>query len=122
MANVSYLNLAAYKFAPLTGDLKPLRERLRARGQALGLRGTVLLADEGINLFIAGLEPAAREFLDELRACPGLAELQAKESWSATQPFRRMLVRIKREIIAFGVEGVDPARRPSRKLSATNGR
>ena len=119
MANESYLNLAAYKFAPLTGDLKPLRERLRARGQALGLRGTVLLADEGINLFIAGLEPAAREFLDELRACPGLAELQAKESWSATQPFRRMLVRIKREIIAFGVEGVDPARRPSRKLSAT---
>jgi len=116
-ATVSFLNLAAYKFAPLTGDLKPLRERLRARGQALGLRGTVLLAGEGINLFIAGAEESARAFLDDLRALPGFAELEAKESWSATQPFRRMLVRIKKEIIAFGVEGVDPARQPSRKIA-----
>lgn len=114
---MAYLNLAAYRFAPLLGDLKPLRERLRARGQALGLRGTVLLAGEGVNLFIAGPEAAARAFLDEIRALPGFGLLEAKESWSATQPFRRMLVRIKREIIAFGVEGVDPARQPSRKIA-----
>jgi len=116
-ADVSFLNLAAYKFAPLPGDLKPLRERLRARAQELGLRGTVLLAAEGINLFIAGAEESARAFLEELRALPGFAELEAKESWGATQPFRRMLVRIKKEIIAFGVEGVDPARQPSRKIA-----
>ena len=114
---MAFLNLAAYRFAPLSGDLKPLRERLKARGQALGLRGTVLLAGEGVNLFVAGPEAAARAFLEEIRALPGFAALEAKESWSATQPFRRMLVRIKREIIAFGVEGVDPARRPSRKIA-----
>lgn len=111
------LNLAAYRFAPLPGDLKPLRERLRERGRALGLKGTVLLASEGINLFLAGPERAARAFLAEIRALPGFAELEAKESWSATQPFRRLLVRIKKEIIAFGVTGVDPALRPSRKIS-----
>lgn len=111
------LNLAAYRFAPLPGDLKPLRERLRARGQVLGLRGTVLLAAEGVNLFVAGPEAAARAFLDEIRGLPGFEALEAKESWSETQPFRRMLVRIKREIIAFGVEGVDPARQPSRKIA-----
>jgi UPF0176 protein len=53
-----------------------------------------------------------------LRAMPGLADLAPKESHSAAQPFRRMLVKIKREIIAFGVAGIDPARRPSRKLAA----
>jgi RluA family pseudouridine synthase len=111
------LNLAAYRFAPLEGDLKPLRERLRSRGRTLGLRGTVLLAGEGINLFIAGPEEAARAFLEEIRELPGFAALEAKESWSVEQPFRRMLVRIKREIIAFGVDGVDPARRPSRKVA-----
>ena len=114
---MDFLNLAAYQFAPLPGDLKPLRERLRDRGKALGMRGTVLLAAEGINLFVAGPEVAARAFLDDMRSLPGFAGLDAKESWSAAQPFRRMLVRIKKEIIAFGVEGVDPARQTSRKIA-----
>jgi len=111
------LNLAAYRFAPLTGDLKPLRARLLERGRELRLRGTVLLAPEGINLFIAGAEDPVQAFLGELRVLDGFADLEAKESWSEDQPFRRFLVRLKREIIAFGVEGVDPARHPTRKIA-----
>ena len=117
MSAAAVLNLAAYRFAPLAGDLKPLRARLLERGRELRLRGTVLLAPEGINLFIAGAEEPARAFLGELRALDGFADLEAKESRSDDQPFRRFLVRLKREIIAFGVEGVDPARHPSRKIA-----
>ncbi len=109
-------NIAAYKFAPLS-DLKPLRERLLAQCKAAGLKGTILLSTEGINLFVAGPRNDIDTLLAELRAVPELAELQAKFSESNHQPFHRMLVKIKQEIIAFGVEGIDPARRPSPKLS-----
>ncbi len=114
---MAVLNISAYKFAPLEGDLKPLRDRLRARAGELGLRGTILLSHEGINLFIAGPAEAVRGMLGTLRELPGLADLAGKESWSEHQPFRRMLVRIKREIIAFGVEGIDPARQPAPRLT-----
>lgn len=109
-------NIAAYKFAPLA-DLKPLRERLLAFCRARKLKGTILLSTEGINLFVAGAAADVESLLAELRAVPGLAELTAKVSTSAKQPFSRMLVRIKKEIIAFGVEGIDPARKPAPKIS-----
>ncbi len=110
-------NIAAYKFAVLT-DLKPLRERLIALCREWNLRGTILLSTEGINLFLAGLRPEVERLLAELRAIPGLHDLQPKVSESADQPFTRMLVKIKKEIISFGVEGIDPARKPAPKLSA----
>jgi len=112
-----FVNLSAYKFTPLT-DLLPLRDELRRFTAALGLRGTILLSPEGINLFVAGTRADVDTFLATLRTIAGLADLTPKESLSAGQPFNRMLVKIKKEIIAFGVEGVDPARRPSPKLSA----
>src|SRR5580692_11213887 len=112
-----FSNIAAYKFAPLT-DLKPLRAKLLGLCKAWDLRGTILLSTEGINLFLAGAPEKVEQLLAELRAIPGLAELQPKFSESDHQPFNRMLVRIKKEIIAFGVPGIDPARRPSAKLSA----
>ena len=111
------LNISTYKFAPLS-DLVPLRDRLRVFTVAHGLRGTILLSSEGINLFVAGLRDDVQALLAELRAVPGLADLTPKESFSSEQPFNRMLVKIKKEIIAFGIEGIDPARRPSPKLSA----
>ena len=110
-------NIAAYKFAVLT-DLKPLRERLIALCREWNLRGTILLSTEGINLFLAGMRPEVEWLLTELRAVPGLHDLQPKVSESADQPFTRMLVKIKKEIISFGVEGIDPARKPAPKLSA----
>ncbi len=113
----SIINLAAYKFAPLT-QLKPLRERLKRLCQAWELKGTILLSTEGINLFVAGERGRVELLLAELRGIPELAELDVKLSESDRQPYNRMLVKIKREIIAFGVPGIDPAQRPSPKLKA----
>jgi UPF0176 protein len=85
--------------------------------RAQRLRGTILLSTEGVNLFAAGSEAGVEALLARLRSIPGLEQLQAKYSHTADQPFRRMLVRIKKEIIAFGVPGIEPARRTSPKLS-----
>ena len=102
------LNIAAYRFVPIE-DGQALREALRARTHALALKGTILLAPEGINLFVAGTEAAVREFLQELRADARFADLEAKESWSESQPFRRMLVKLKREIIRMDHPAIRPA-------------
>lgn len=110
------LNISAYKFVRLEG-IEERRAHLLQTCQELGLRGTILLSSEGINLFLAGAPQAIGEFLSVLRADSALADLQTKDSFSDTQPFRRMLVRLKKEIIAFGVEGVAPEKRTSPKLS-----
>ena len=101
------LNVSAYKFVPLP-DAAALREPLLAGARALGLRGTILLADEGINLFLAGEADAVRALLAGLRADPRLADLQAKESWSDTQPFARMRVKHKPEIIRMNHPAIQP--------------
>ncbi len=112
---MSVINLSAYQFTPLD-DLPAHRDRLRTFCTTHGLKGTILLSPEGINLFVAGSRAATDALLATLRLLPGLAALTAKESLSAGQPFGRMLVKIKREIIAFGVEGIDPARAPAPRL------
>ena len=111
------VNIAAYKFLPLS-DLKRARSRLLSLCREWDLKGTILLSPEGINLFVAGAEDMIDRLLVELRSWPGLADLEPKFSTTQHQPFRRMLVRIKKEIIAFGVEGIDPAKRTSPKLPA----
>ena len=109
-------NISAYRFAPLR-NLKSLRDQLITECKQWRLKGTILLSTEGINLFVAGDRPQIDSLLDALRAVEGLERLEPKISESREQPFRRMLVKIKREIIAFGVEGIDPARQPAPKLS-----
>jgi UPF0176 protein len=105
--NAAVLNLSAYRFVAL--DALPLRrERVFESARATGLRGTVLLAEEGINLFVAGQPDAARRWLDTLRAEPVLADLDAKESFSATVPFAHLRVKIKREIIRMNQPQVRP--------------
>ncbi|MDB6023141.1 MAG: rluA [Pedosphaera sp.] len=111
------VNIAAYKFVSLP-DLRLLRARLLALCRGWELKGTILLSAEGINLFVAGEAEKINLLLAELRSWPGLADLQPKVSETDHQPFRRMLVRVKKEIIAFGVEGIDPAQRTSPKLAA----
>ena len=102
------LNIAAYKFVGID-DAPALREDLRSRAQSAALMGTILLAPEGINLFLAGGADAVHGFLDGLRADGRFTDLQIKESWSATQPFRRMLVKVKREIIRMDHPAIQPA-------------
>lgn len=109
-------NIAAYRFAPMA-ELRELRAELLGFCKARALRGTILLAPEGINLFVAGDRDGVDALLERLRQLRGLEALAAKYSESDDQPFHRMLVRIKKEIIAFGVDGIDPARRPSPKLA-----
>ena len=112
-----FSNIAAYKFATLP-DIRALRARLLALCRSWGLKGSILLSAEGINLFVAGEREQIDLLLAELRALPVLADLQVKFSETEHQPFRKMLVRIKKEIIAFDVEGIHPAHRTSPKLTA----
>src|SRR5262245_14204409 len=103
-------NIAAYKFVALT-EIRSLRARLLALCKSWQLKGTILLAAEGINRFVAGAPEKIELLLAKLRQVPGLADLPVKFSETDHQPFRRMLVRIKKEIIAFGVEGIQPGQR-----------
>lgn len=116
IAEKTILNIAAYKFVSL-GELSSMRSELRRLCSDLQLRGTIMLSPEGINLFVAGEEPNVRCLLDQLRSYPNLEDLEVKESYSEDQPFNRMLVKLKREIIAFGVDGIQPAKQTSPKLS-----
>ncbi|MCR2826014.1 sulfurtransferase [Microbacterium sp. zg.Y909] len=101
------LNASAYLFTRLD-DAPELGPLLRARALAAGLKGTILLAEEGINLFLAGDPDAVRSFIDDLRADPRFAALTTKESWSADQPFGKMLVKVKREIIRMDRPTIRP--------------
>ena len=103
----SFVNIAAYKFVRLD-DLKERRRSLRKQCVRWGLKGTILLSTEGINLFVVGQRQSIDKLLTRLRDDPEFNDLEVKESLSDNQPFNRMLVRIKKEIIAFGVEGIDP--------------
>lgn len=113
----SIVNIAAYKFVDLD-DLPTLQSDLKQQCEQAGLKGTILLSPEGINLFMAGSRESIDGFLDHLRCVPEFADLTAKESFSNRQPFNRMLVRLKKEIIAFGVDGIEPAKKTSPKLPA----
>ncbi len=113
----SIVNISCYLFVPLD-NLAERRATIYQKAEQLGLRGTVLLSSEGINLFVAARREAIDQFVAFLRSDPALAELQPKESVSEYQPFNRMLVKIRQEIIAFGVDGVDPIRKTSPKLPA----
>ncbi|MEZ5741834.1 MAG: rhodanese-related sulfurtransferase [Burkholderiaceae bacterium] len=90
-------------------DLPGRRESLLLAARRLGLCGTVLLADEGINGTIAGQGAAIAEWLSWLRTDPRLSGLQARQSVSPDKPFKRLKVRIKAEIVSMGQPGLGPA-------------
>ncbi|MEO7762513.1 MAG: rhodanese-like domain-containing protein [Casimicrobiaceae bacterium] len=106
------LNIAGYRFVGLD-NLPALRRQLFAACSRHGLRGTILLATEGINLFLAGAAESIARFRRELDADSRLVAMDFKESWSDEIPFRRLKVRIKDEIIALGRPEIDPARDPA---------
>jgi UPF0176 protein len=112
----SIVNIAGYKFTALE-NLSVLRSTLSELCKAQHLRGTILLSPEGINLFVAGERAGIRSLLRQIRSIQSLSDIPIKESFSDDIPFSRMLVKIKREIIAFGVPGIDPRRYTSRRLA-----
>ena len=113
----SIVNIAAYKFAALD-DLQGRRQFFLQLSAAHELRGTVMLSEEGINLVVAGERAGIDALLVAVRALAGFEQIDVKESFSDAQPFDRMLVKIKPEIIAFGVEGIDPREHTSPRITA----
>ena len=111
-----FINLSGYQFTPLQ-EISNLQKELQSLCFELGIKGTILLAEEGINFFVAGTRTAADQLMARLKSIPGFETLKAKESKSKEQPFRRMFVKIKKEIIAFGVEGIDPVHAPSPRVA-----
>ena len=102
-----FLTAALYKFVELK-DTPSLQSTLQALCDKYCIKGTLLLATEGINGTIAGTEANVRSILDFLRADSRLSDLTHKESWSETPPFLRMKVRLKKEIVTLDVPGVNP--------------
>ena len=101
------LNIAAYHFVAID-DPDAVAATVRERADAAGLRGTVLVAGEGINLFLAGDEAALLGFLGALRADARFAGITVKASHSRAQPFARLKVKVKPEIISFRRDDASP--------------
>jgi UPF0176 protein len=108
-----------YKFVRLHA-LSELQASVQRAGEALDLRGTVLLADEGINGTLTGALEALHSFVGDLQLNPAFAGLPVKFSTAATdnEVFHRLKVRIKREIVALGLPSVDPSLRTGEHVSA----
>jgi UPF0176 protein len=102
------LNISCYKFVALP-DAQDLRQPCLDNALARQLKGTILIAEEGINFFLAGSADDVHGFVDWLRTDARFADLAPKESWSATQPFRKMLVKVKNEIIRMNHPSIRPA-------------
>jgi len=94
------VNTAAYHFVPVA-DAEALAATLLERAQARELRGTLLVADEGINLFLAGSRDGIDAFYAELKADARFAAMRVKYSYSHMQPFARLKAKVKPEIISF---------------------
>ncbi len=94
------LNIAAYKFVRIA-DPDALALQLRVQAETGALLGTILIAHEGLNLFLAGADTAIEAFLEALCADPRFADISIKRSRSDAQPFARLKVKVKPEIIRF---------------------
>jgi UPF0176 protein len=101
------LNISAYLFTSLN-DCEELRERLFARAGELALKGTILLAPEGINLFLAGPSQAVHDFVATVREDARFSALRPKESYSDRVPFGKLLVKVKPEIIRMNHPAIRP--------------
>ena len=110
-------NIAAYKFVAID-DRETLRATLLARCNDAQLKGTILIAPEGINLFLAGAKTMIDGFLARLTSDARFAGIAVKWSWSDYVPFRRLRVRLKKEIVSFRTPGIDPVAAPAPFVSA----
>ncbi len=113
----SILNIATYRFVAID-DPAALRAALLPRAQALDVKGTILLAPEGINAFLAGAETAVRSFLAWLDDDARFANLSIKESWSDSVPFARFKIKIKQEIVTFRQPRLNPVANPAPAMTA----
>ena len=117
--DLTYLTAAFYKFVDLP-DYADRKAPLLAFCEAHNVKGLILLAREGINSTIAGASEDVKAVLAYLRADPKLADLEHKESFATKPPFHRMKVRLKKEIVTLGVEGISPTKRVGQYVKPEN--
>lgn len=116
---MSVVVAALYRFVSLP-DFREMREPLLEVCFQNDLRGTLLLAEEGINGTVAGTPDGVNALLSWLRSDPRLVDLEHKESLHEKRPFLRMKVKLKKEIVTLGVDGVDPNLKVGRYVDPEN--
>ena len=112
------VNIAGYRFADMP-DRDELRQPFRDLCQELDLKGTILLAHEGINFFLAGSQTSIDSFVKWLEEDARFIDIPLKVSYSDYQPFRRMNVRLKKEIISLGLDHIKPAEMTGEEITPT---
>ena len=112
------VNIAGYRFADMP-DRDELRQPFRDLCQELDLKGTILLAHEGINFFLAGSQTSIDSFVRWLEEDARFTDIPLKVSYSDYQPFRRMNVRLKKEIISLGLDHIKPAEMTGEEITPT---
>lgn len=111
------LNISGYKFLPLC-ELKLIQQQLKERTASFGLRGTILLSSEGININLAGESSAVEAWLSQLYAEADFADISFHRSYSDKIPFRYLKVKIKKEIITFRQPSIDLSKKRAPAISA----
>lgn len=118
MNHKQIINIAAYRFVSLTEEeRKDFRIQFKTKTVALDLKGTILLSLEGINLFMSGTRENIDAFIEYLNAFKQFEKMTYKESVSDDQPFSRMLVRLKKEIISMGHCEIKPEQKKAPYIS-----
>jgi len=105
--NLEFLNVAGYKFEPLE-NLDSLIPEFQNKCDELGLKGSVYLSPNGINFSIAGTEKNIDTYIQFMEEDSRFRDIPLKKTFSETQPFRRMKVRLKKEIISLGRDDINP--------------
>ena len=113
-----FVNIAGYRFVDLP-DRDDLRKPLQDLSALLELKGTILLSTEGINFFLSASEPNIRTFISELEKDERFVCITLKRSYTDYQPFNRMNVRLKKEIISVGMDEIQPARFTGKDITPT---
>lgn len=105
---MTFTNAAFYKFAPIA-DPQKCRALLQERTSGFSTKGTIILGHEGVNCYFAGIEEEVQLIVRLLEVDCGLGTLEVKRSYSDKQPFRRFLIKVKKEIVTMGQPNIDPA-------------
>lgn len=114
---MNFLNISAYKFVSLEeASLEGLKEQLHNQASHLQIKGSILLSSEGINLFMAGPDSTMEEWIKSLTSYPFFRDLEFKRSFSSHLPYKRLRVRIKKEIICMNQPQIQPERKTGRHL------
>ena len=108
MKNNKVVNIAGYRFIDLP-DRDDLRSPFLDRCEELGLKGTILLSPNGINFSLSGSKESINGYLEFLESDERFVGIPLKVTYNDYQPFRRMLVRLKKEIISLGMDNIKPA-------------